>query len=90
MDSAQLVQLVTTLRTQVEELAAQLDRSRQETVDLRNATDHAIAELQKQCDVVKLQSKVEAVEHDYMRLVDEKVNRPPVFDGNRKEDAHHY
>ena len=43
MDSAQLVQLVTTLRTQVEELAAQLDRSRQETVDLRNATVYAIA-----------------------------------------------
>ena len=65
MESAQLVQLITTLRTQVEELAAQLDRSRQETVDLRNATDHAIAALQKQCDDVKISSKVEAVEHDY-------------------------
>ena len=85
MESAQLVQLVTTLRNQVEELAAQLDRSQQETSDLRNATDHAIAALQNQCDDVKIASNIEHVEHDYMRFVDEKVNRPPVFDGNRKE-----
>ena len=80
-----MIQIVTTLRAQVEELATQLDRSKQETADLRNATDHAIAGLQAQCDAAKLAVKVDATEHDYMRLVNDKVNAPPIFDGNRKE-----
>ena len=73
------------LRRQVEELATALESSRQETQDLRNQTDRSLRDLQEQCTAAKLAAKSDAVEHDYMRLIDEKVNRPPVFDGNRKE-----
>ena len=41
--------------------------------------------MQEQCDRAVRVARVDAVEHDYMRRIDEKVNRPPVFDGNRKE-----
>ena len=85
MESAQLIQMVNTLRAQVEELAGQLDRSKLETADLCSATDHDIAGLQAQCDAAKIAVKVDAIEHDHMRLVNDKVNAPLVFDGNRKE-----
>ena len=81
----QMIALLDTLRSQVEELANSLEGSRRETADLRSATDLALSTLQEQVDAAKLTAKVEHVESDYMRLIDEKVNRPPVFDGNRKE-----
>ena len=81
-EAAAMMQL---LRRQVEELATQLESSRQETADLRMQTDRSIQHLQDQCDTARNAARVEAVESSYMRLIDEKVNRPPVFDGNRKE-----
>ena len=80
----QAVAMMNTLRQQVEDLANQLDHSRQETADLRNQTDRSIQLLQDQCDAARAAAKSEAVE-GHMRLIDEKVNRPPIFDGNRKE-----
>ena len=80
----QAIAMMNTLRAQVEDLANQLDHSRQETADLRNQTDRSIQLLQDQCDAARAAAKSEAVE-GHMRLIDEKVNRPPVFDGNRKE-----
>ena len=85
MSAEQAAVMLNELRRQVEELATSLEHSRQETSDLRNQTDRSLRELQEQCTAAKQAAKVDAVEHDYMRLIDEKVNRPPVFDGNRKE-----
>ena len=85
MTADQVVALLDTLRSQVEELANSLEGSRRETADLRSATDLALSTMQEQVDTARLAAKVEHVESDYMRLIDEKVNRPPVFDGNRKE-----
>ena len=76
MTADQAVAMITALRTQVEELAESLDRSRQETADLGNQTDRSIAYLQDQCDLAKAAAKVDALEHDYMRLIDENVDRP--------------
>ena len=84
MSAEQAAAMMNALRTQVEEMAGLLDQSRQETVDLRNSTERAIAGLQEQADVARGNSRSESGS-DHMRLIDEKVNRPPVFDGNRKE-----
>ena len=85
ISAEQAVALIDTLRAQVEELAESLDQSRHEMGDLRLQTDRSISHLQEQCDRAKRAARVDEVEHAYMRLVDEKANRPPVFDGNRKE-----
>ena len=67
----QMVALLDTLRSQVEELANSLEGSRHETSDLRNATDMALSAMQEQVDTAKLAAKVDHVESDYMRLIDE-------------------
>ena len=84
MSAEQAAAMLGVLRTQVEELAAALEQSREETSDLRMQTDRSIQHLQDQCDTARAASRVEGVE-SHMRLIDEKVNRPPVFDGNRKD-----
>ena len=85
VSTEQAAAMIQALRQQVEELADTLDRSRQETADLRQQTDRSIAHLQEQCDRTRPTVGGSAGEHDHMRLIDEKVNRPPIFDGNRKE-----
>ena len=85
MSPDQAMAMMQTLRQQVEELANALEASRLETADLRSQTDRSIQHLQDQCDAARGSSRVDATESEFMRLIDEKVNRPPVFDGNRKE-----
>ena len=50
----QMVALLDTLRSQVEELANSLETSRRETSDLRSATDMALSTMQQQVDTTKL------------------------------------
>ena len=85
MTLEQAVAMLDVLRSQVEHLANALEASQNQTADLRAQTDRSIQNLQDQYDAARSSSRVDAVETDYMRLIDEKVNRPPVFDGNRKE-----
>ena len=85
VSTEQAAAMIQALRQQVEELADTLDRSRQETADLRQQTDRSIAHLQEPCDCATAIVRVDAVEHDYVRLSDEMMNRPPVFGGKRKE-----
>jgi hypothetical protein len=84
MSAEQAAAMLNTLRTQVEELANALEASRLETADLRAQTERSIQSVQDQCDAARASVKVESVE-SHMRLIDEKVNRPPVFDGDRKQ-----
>ena len=85
MSQEQFVAMIDTLQSQVDELATSLDRSRQDIADLRNATDIALEDMQDTVEATRLAAKDDAVEADYMRLIHEKVLRPLVSDGSRKE-----
>ena len=87
MTSEQFVGLIDTLRAQVEALAVSLTQSQNETTDLRTATDLALTTMQESLDKANLRttSGQGADEPGFMRRIEEKVNRPPIVDGNRKD-----
>ena len=64
-----------------------MNHSKTETADLRNATDFALTTMQESLDKANLRptSGQGADEPGFMRLIDEKLNRPPIFDGNRND-----
>ena len=87
MTSEQFAGHLDTMRAQVEALAVNLTQSQTETADLRTATDLALTTMQESLDKASLRttSGQGADGPGFMRLMDEKVNRPPTFDGNRKD-----
>ena len=83
----QLLGLIETLRAHVEALSESLNQSKTEISDLRNAKNLALTTKQETRDKAKLRatSGQGADEPGFMRLIDEKLNRPLVFDGNHKD-----